>query len=91
MTDSAHGCLYISHVLTLPYRVGPELCDPSFLLKLIVMPGVCLYRASLTLEAIMLRLSSITVVLFLSGCTAFTNLHQKYQGSEDSPYYASTR
>ncbi len=30
MTDSSHGCPYILRVFTLPYRVGPELCDPSF-------------------------------------------------------------
>ncbi len=35
----------------------------------------------------MLRLISVTLVFFLSGCTVFTNLHQKYQGNENSPYY----
>ena len=35
----------------------------------------------------MLRLISITLVFFLSGCTAFNNMNQRYQGNENSPYY----
>ncbi len=35
----------------------------------------------------MLRLISVTLVFFLSGCTAFNNMNQRYQGNENSEYY----
>lgn len=35
----------------------------------------------------MLRLIAITLVVFLSGCTAFSNFNQRYEGNENSPYY----
>ncbi len=35
----------------------------------------------------MLRLTAITLVFFLSGCTALNNMNQRYQGNENSKYY----
>lgn len=35
----------------------------------------------------MLRLISITLIFFLSGCAAFNNMTQKHQGDENSRYY----
>lgn len=35
----------------------------------------------------MLRFISIVIVLWLSGCTALNELHQRHQGNEASPYF----